>query len=39
MGIKNRSSEIAAYEKELDRLIDEERKKKERRQDEEFEKK
>ena len=39
MSIKNRSSEIAAYEKELDRLIDEERRKKEKKQDEEFQKK
>ena len=32
--IKNRSSEMAAYERELDRLIDEERKKRERKEDE-----
>lgn len=35
---KNRTQDLAAYEKELDRLIDAERKKKEAKQDEEWKK-
>ena len=37
--IKNRSSELAAYEKELDKMIDEERQKIQRKEDEKWEKK
>lgn len=32
-GMKNRNAEMAAYEKQLDRLIDEERQRREKRQD------
>jgi hypothetical protein len=35
-GMKNRTAEMVAYEKELDRLIDEERLKKERKEDEDW---
>lgn len=34
--IKNRSGELAAYERELNRLIDEERMRRERKEDEEW---
>ena len=37
--MKNRNLEMAAYEKELDRLIEEERLRRERKADEEWEKK
>jgi hypothetical protein len=37
-GLKNKSQDMAAYEKELDRLIDGERVKKERKQQEDWEK-
>lgn len=38
-GMKNRNSEMEAYEKELDRLIEEERLRRERKADEDWEKK
>lgn len=38
-GMKSRNSEMEAYEKELDRLIEEERVRRERKADEEWEKK
>lgn len=37
--MKNRNAELVAYEKELDRLIEQERLKKEQKQDEEWRKK